>query len=72
MKNYHGCFSLPLGLKILIKDLRGITLRKLIPVKIAKMLYRDELPLVKKKVGTNEVGLGGVRIFLTWVHFVHL
>ena len=66
MKNYHGFFSLPLGLTILIKVLNKTNnLTQTHPVKIAKILYRDELPLVKKKVRTSEVGLGGVPIFLT-------
>ena len=72
MKNYHGFYSLPLGLTILIKVLRRITLRKLIPVKIGKMLYSDELPLVIRMVRNQQRGVKGVRIFLTWAHFVHL
>ena len=72
MKNYHGFYSLPLGLTILIKVLRRITLRKLIPVKIGKMLYSDELPLVIRMVRNQQRGVKGVRIFLIWAHFVHL
>lgn len=63
MKNYHGFFSLPLGLTILIKVLRRITLRKLIPVKIGKILYSDELPLVIRKVRNQQGGVRGCKNF---------
>ena len=63
MKHYHGFFSLPLGLTILMKVLRRLTLRKLIPVKIGKMLNRDELPLVIRKVRNQQGGVRGCKNF---------